>query len=83
MIVRPMILLGVILCGCGSHGQQYLKDDEFLAWVNQYNRGGDDLEEIYPIWRRNADFVNEHNSLGYSYTLALNKFAHLVSVYKS
>ena len=62
-----------------GEGLDYLQDEEFQAWVSQYYGDGENLAEIYPTWRRNADFVKHQNTLGLSYTLSVNKFAHLVS----
>ena len=59
-------------------GLDYQKDEDFQQWVSKYNKYGEDLAEIYPTWRRNADFVKHHNSLGLSHTVSLNEFAHLV-----
>ena len=63
----------------------YQEDGEFSQWLSQHHGQGDNLqlEDIYPTWRKNADLVEHHNSLGLSYSLALNKFAHLVSTTKS
>lgn len=70
-------LLLAVICSIEAAQSDYLKDEEFQQWVFQYYTG-DNLEEIYPTWRRNADFVKYQNSLGLSYSLGLNKFAHLV-----
>ena len=56
----------------------YSSDKEFKQSVSQHYNGND-LEEMYSTWRRNADYVMHHNLLGLSYTLVMNKFAHLVS----
>ena len=82
-----ILLLAVVHCSTAvqvepsAAVQDYQEDVEFQQWVSQYYRDGGSLAEIYPTWRRNADFVKHHNSLGLSYTLTVNKFAHLVSVY--
>ena len=60
--------------------QDYVKDEEFHQWVSKFYKDGENLAEVYPIWRRNADFVKHHNSLqGLSYTVSLNQYAHLVN----
>ena len=64
---------------CGGVALDHLKDDEFRQWVSKYHKDGENLAEIYPTWRRNADFVKRHNSQDHSFTVAVNKFAHLVS----
>ena len=65
------------------HGDdlEYLHDREFHLWLYEYYEGDKEhWAEIYPTWKKNAEFVKEHNSLGHlSYRLSLNKFAHLVS----
>ena len=70
-----MALLSVEMSLC----MDYLKDKEFQEWVSKYKKGGENLAEIYPTWRRNADFVKRHNVQDHSFTVAVNKFAHLVS----
>lgn len=64
--------------------QEYLHDREFHMWIYEYYEGGKEhWGEMYPMWKKNAEFVKEHNSLGHlSYKLSLNKFAHLVSTLK-
>ena len=84
MILKCATLLLLLAVACSTfqkgEGLDYLQDDEFQAWVSQYYGGSENLAEIYPTWRRNADFVKHHNMLGLSYTLSVNKFAHLVSL---
>ncbi len=36
-------------------------------------------DKVWPVWKENAEFVFNQNSLGLSYKLALNEFTHLVS----
>ena len=62
----------------------YGEDEEFLRWCADFYDSEDDndLARIYPTWRENADYVQRQNSLGLSYTLSLNKFAHLVSQFR-
>eukprot|EP00731_Ephydatia_muelleri_P029307 Em0020g951a len=48
-----------------------------MLWLEKYYDGGNDPGKMYPSWRKNADFVNQHNAEGHSYTVSLNKFAHL------
>lgn len=76
-----VILLLAVICSIAIGAPESLDhtdDGEFMQWVSRYY-DGDDLERIYPTWRRNADFVKHHNSLSLSYTVAMNKFVHLVS----
>ena len=65
----------------GSIGtQSYSEDAAFLQWSAQYFHGSsEDLARVYPTWKKNAEFVEQQNSLGLSYRVSLNKFAHLVS----
>ena len=62
---------------------EYLHDWEFHMWLYEYYKGdSSSYAEIYPMWKKNAEFVKEHNSLGQlSYKLSLNKFARLVRLY--
>ena len=80
-VVESMLLsvLTAVICSSTVQGLHYSKDEEFHEWVSQYYGDRDDLAEIYSTWRKNADFVKEHNSLGLSYTVAVNQFTHLVS----
>lgn len=56
----------------------YWEDEAFLQWVGAYlEEGSSDLKEIYPQWKKNAEFVDMHNSLGLSYSLSMNQFGHL------
>ena len=71
-------LLLAVIYSIGAQSLDYSSDEEFKQWVSQHYNG-DNLEEIYPTWRRNADFVKHHISLGLSHTFAVNKLAHLVS----
>ena len=84
MILKCATILLLLAVACSTfqkgEGLGYLQDDEFQTWVSQYYGGSENLAEIYPTWRRNADFVKHHNMLGLSYTLSVNKFAHLVSL---
>ena len=59
-----------------SEGTEY---SDFLSWAAIHLSGVDDLSSYYPQWKKNADFVNQHNSINLGYTVELNKFAHLVS----
>ena len=65
-------------------GVNYREDEDFLRWCAEFYDSEDDndLARIYPTWRENADYVQRQNSLGLSYTLSLNKFAHLVSQFR-
>ena len=78
------VLAFLLLCSCSSIGaaespKDFLSDEEFQLWVSEHYDGRIDLEEVYPTWRKNADFVKQHNSLQLSYSLSMNKFGHLVS----
>ena len=83
MALKCAILLMLLAVACNTfqegEGLDYLQDEEFRAWVSQYYGDGENLAEIYPTWRRNADFVKHQNTLGLPYALSVNKFAHLVS----
>ena len=83
MAIKHAVLHLLLAVACSTfqegEGLDYLQDEEFQEWVSQYYGGGENLAEIYPIWRRNADFVKHQNTLGLPYTLSVNKFAHLVS----
>ena len=59
----------------------YAKDAAFQSWCMQFceKTNPDYLSRIYPTWRRNADYVAQQNRLELSYSVSLNRFAHLVS----
>ena len=63
----------------------YRQDEPFLRWCAQYceSESNEYRARIYPTWKKNAEYVAEQNSLGLPYSLALNKFAHLVRIRKS
>lgn len=73
-------ILGVLLIGLATIACGQEEDARFMKWVSDYKMQDADLSEIYPVWRRNAEFVDYKNSLGLSYSLSLNQFAHLVSI---
>lgn len=75
-------LLFVSILGVTVAIQDFKHDSQFLEWCSQYFKGQTDeqLAEIYPTWRENADFVQHHNSLRLSYTLSMNHFGHLVII---
>ena len=60
----------------------YRDDEHFLSWCSEFCESEEDgyRARIYPTWRENADYVQKHNALGLSYSLSLNRFAHLVSL---
>ena len=84
MVLKLAIIHLLLAVACSTfqagEGLDYLKDEEFQEWISNYYGDGENLAEIYPTWRRNADFVKHQNALGLSYTLSVNKFAHLVSM---
>ena len=79
MALRLAILFLAVFTGVwAGESLGYAEDVEFLQWSSLYYRGKEGLEDIYPVWRRNAEFVREHNSLGLSYSVEMNKFGHMV-----
>lgn len=77
--MKGLFVLGVLLNTWSSiaHGQG--EDARFMKWVSEYKMQDADLSKVYSVWRSNVEFVDHQNSLGLSYTLSLNQFAHLVS----
>jgi cathepsin L len=60
----------------------FKNDCDWQAWKLEHGCSyPDDGEEKirYMIWQDNVRLINEHNKLGKSYTLALNKFADLTA----
>jgi cathepsin L len=58
--------------------------DYLKAWMEftakyQKSYKHDEVHYRYKIFKANADFVDEHNAKGLSYTVALNKFADLTN----
>ena len=79
MALRLAIIFLAVFTGVrAGGGLGYAEDVEFLQWSSLYYRGKEGLADIYPVWRRNAEFVREHNSLGLSYSVEMNKFGHMV-----
>ena len=77
--MKPFLAAPFLLLLCSvARGGSYWEDEEFLQWSSRYQPEGN-LADIYPTWRKNADFVTRHNAQGLSYTLGMNKFGHLVS----
>ena len=56
----------------------YRDDADFLRWSSMHLEAGRDLATIYPVWKRNAEFVRAQNSQKLPYTVSMNKFGHLV-----
>lgn len=74
-LLEVTLILSLSYCVL-SEGTEY---SDFLRWAAIHLSGVDDLSSYYPQWKKNADFVNQHNSAQLGYTVELNKFAHLVS----
>ena len=55
-----------------------LGDKGFLRWRNSYHQGKGVRRSSYRVWQKNAEFVRKQNSLGLSYTVAMNEFGHMV-----
>ena len=83
MALRLAIIFLAVFTGVwAGEGLGYAEDVEFLQWSSLYYRGKEGLEDIYPVWRKNAEFVREHNSLGLSYSVEMNKFGHMVVIHQ-
>ena len=81
---RLLAAAAFVLCiaqGDSTVRLNYNQDETFLQWCAEFceSQTEEYLTRIYPVWKKNADYIEEQNSLGLSYTLSLNKFAHLVS----
>lgn len=63
---------------CAEEGLNYRDDVDFMQWSSMHLEAGSDLAKIYPVWKKNAEFVRAQNSLKLPYTVAMNKFGHLV-----
>ena len=83
ILLKIMGIVGLLLCSAAfaaaAYGLDYQNDHEFMHWLSRYHDIRSDPSKIYPSWKKNAEFVKQHNAEGHSYTLSLNKFAHLVS----
>lgn len=67
---------------CAEEGLNYRDDVDFMQWSSMHLEAGSDLAKIYPVWKKNAEFVRAQNSLKLPYTVAMNKFGHLVKLCK-
>lgn len=70
------ILVCIELSLCLSHQK------EWIEWKSTYQKKYvNEKEETrrYKIWEYNLQYIDDHNSLGESYTLKMNEFADLVS----
>ncbi len=52
----------------------------FEKWISERGIEVKNPDKAWSVWKENVEFVYRHNSLGLSYKLALNDFAHLVSI---
>ena len=76
---RFLVLCILFLAAVSAEeGLNYRDDVDFLRWSSMHLEAGRDLATIYPVWKRNAEFVRAQNSLKLPYTVAMNKFGHLV-----
>ena len=56
-------------------------DDELISfdkWLNKHGYTSDSVD--YGTWKANVEYVLTHNQRHSSFSVTLNKFAHLVSV---
>ena len=75
-----VLLLFLAAFAAAAHGD-YQNDREFMQWLSTYHYGESDPGKMYSSWKKNAEFIKQHNAGGHSYTLSLNQFAHLVSTF--
>ena len=75
-IVAAIFLLFAVTLVLGE--SSYSNDLDFLKWSREHLSAAtrEELERVYPTWRRNADYVRNHRDK--RFTVALNRFAHLV-----
>ena len=77
---RFLVLCILFLAAVSAEESLNYRDDvDFLRWSSMHLEAGRDLATIYPVWKRNAEFVRAQNSLKLPYTVAMNKFGHLVN----
>jgi cathepsin L len=79
--MKALLLLGVVCLGVVSGAALTESQYEFLftKFVTQFNKQyrAEDFFTRYRIFKDNFDFVQAHNQLGKSYTLAINQFGDL------
>ena len=76
---RFLVLCILFLAAVSAEESLNFRDDaDFLRWSSMHLEAGRDLATIYPVWKRNAEFVRAQNSLKLPYTVSMNKFGHLV-----
>jgi len=56
------------------------KDVRFDQWLDEHGISADSVD--YETWKANLEYVETHNTGGASFTVTMNKFAHLVRVVK-
>jgi len=71
-----LLLVGVVAVSALTEFQY---QNLFTQWVaeNDKSYGHEEFFSRYHTFKANVDFINQHNSLNKSYTLAINKFADL------
>ena len=78
---RFLVLCILFLAAVSAEKSLNYRDDvDFLRWSSMHLEAGRDLATIYPVWKRNAEFVRAQNSLKLPYTVSMNKFGHLVNL---
>ena len=81
LITTPAMLFSVLFYVLAlfswSHGS---KQPDFKQWSSVYlpDATQNELDAIYPTWKKNAELVSAHNQQNSQFTMTLNKFAHLV-----
>ena len=76
--MQSTALLSLLALFSLSHGSE---QPDFKQWSSVYlpEATENELDAIYPTWKKNAELVSAHNQQNSQFTMALNKFAHLVS----
>jgi len=53
------------------------EDVHFDKWLDEHGISADSVN--YETWKANLEYVEMHNKGGHSFTVTMNKFAHLVN----
>lgn len=79
---KVFILFSLMLVSvCTSHSVfASLEFAHFEKWLAEHEIELQEPDKAWPVWKENVEFVYRQNSLGLSYRVDLNDFAHLVRI---
>eukprot|EP01118_Nematostelium_gracile_P003358 TRINITY_DN1384_c0_g1_i1.p1 TRINITY_DN1384_c0_g1~~TRINITY_DN1384_c0_g1_i1.p1 ORF type:complete len:365 (+),score=94.81 TRINITY_DN1384_c0_g1_i1:103-1095(+) len=74
-----VLLVSVLLLASTLALSEIQYQNEFISWMNQHHKSysNDDFFYRYRVFKKNLDFVNNHNAAEKGFSVAMNKFGDL------